>query len=270
MCVIIVCQEAKPSRKILEECEETNPFGGGVAWRDGDLVRWKKDLKGNEIEDMVKELPLPFVLHFRIPSTGKSLPELCHPFPIGAVSNALEGSTKGGVLFHNGTWNTWRFDTKQAVITQRAKMPAGHWSDTRAMAWMVGIYGLGFLELLDERVVVFGTTGLRMFGGPWHEHEKMAFSNLAWRGGRKTTVYTATPHGYTPTAPTPRSTSSHNTGRHVVPQDPASCSHNRGFTCRGEVFTCKACQTPLGSWAEASKYFHPPAVSTTPDIRTSD
>ncbi len=150
---------------MVDQAYDANPDGGGVAWRDNGFVKWKKALKLSEMQDLIASLPLPLVAHFRIPSCGGKYDALCHPFPIEKrVSLDLEGQTKGYVLFHNGHWGKWK-ETAMETAAKRGNLPIGRWSDSRVMAWIASIYGLGILELIDEKAVVFGPNDYEIFPG---------------------------------------------------------------------------------------------------------
>jgi len=150
MCVILVCEDMAP-------CEEENPQGAGIAWRERGLVCWEKGvaMTTKDILARMKKIQLPYVIHYRISSVGGTCDELCHPFPYGAADLRLSGASKKGVIFHNGTFHTWRRDLKDAAVYSNTPLPRGRWSDSRAMAFMAGIYGTGFMELVEEKVVAF-------------------------------------------------------------------------------------------------------------------
>ena len=158
---------------MVEKAFDANKEGAGVAWREEGCVRWKKGLELDEVKQLCQTLPIPYVAHFRIASTGGKRRSLCHPFPIEHnVSLSLEGKTNGNVLFHNGHWGKWKETVLEATLKMStAKIPTGKWSDTRAIAWMVSHYGLGILEFIDEKCCVFGVKELEVFGGPWHPYE---------------------------------------------------------------------------------------------------
>jgi len=180
----MICDEKRPTPEIVEKAWNHNDHGGGVAWRENNkagkpIVRWEKGLDLKEMQDYCKNLPLPFIAHFRIASVGGRLEDLCHPFEIGAnASVKLSGETGRGVLFHNGTWGQWRsfsleFATKRPGIT----IPVGAWSDTRAMAWIASYIGDGVLEFINEKTVVYGPKHLQIFGDGWEEVEGITMSN---------------------------------------------------------------------------------------------
>lgn len=183
MCVILVAQAVRPRENMVRACWMANDDGGGVAFRgaqDG-LVHWKKGLDLDEMIELAQTLPLPYVMHFRITSSGPSIDALTHPFPIDEnAPTSLQGKTKGSVLFHNGHWARWRDLCLDAMFKGGRKMPGGSWSDTRAMAWLAGCFGIGFLEWVDEanRLVVFGPKGTLDFQGRgWTQVEGIMCSN---------------------------------------------------------------------------------------------
>lgn len=148
-----------------------NPHGAGIAWRVEEkkipVVAWKKGLEEEEIQELVAKLPLPFVAHFRVPSCGGPSELLTHPFPIQKdVPLMLEGTTKGQVLFHNGHWHQYKDRMLEASIRGNNHIPTGRWSDSRAMAWMAAHYGIGMLEFINEKIVVFGPAkgDIELFG----------------------------------------------------------------------------------------------------------
>jgi len=187
LCVIALVTKARPTPDAVGKMFSANDHGGGVAWREGGLVHWKKGLDEAEMQEFVAALPLPFVAHFRIASCGAKSKELCHPFPVSKdASLALEGTTKGYVLFHNGHWAEWKPFTKETALKMGRPLPTGQWSDTRAMAWAAHNYGLGILEFIDEKCVAFGPRDLEvMRGSGWDEVDGVWCSNKSWsyRGG---------------------------------------------------------------------------------------
>ena len=183
MCVIFVGETVRPSENMIRAGFTCNPKGAGVAWREAGVVKWKKGLNEDEIIELVPKLPLPLVCHFRVDSCGGAYKQLTHPFPIDPDStNALEGSTKGNVLFHNGHYTSWKMDMKEVAVKGHHPLPAGKYSDSRAMAWIASHIGLGFLELTEEKIVAFGPKTLLFFGGPWMQVNGIICSNRGWEG----------------------------------------------------------------------------------------
>lgn len=190
MCVIMLANDTRPTEEMVEKAFSSNGHGGGVAWRDLDAegkpeVRWAKGLDLEEMKERCASMPLPFVAHFRIASCGGQSPALCHPFPIdGRVPLFLEGKTKGYVLFHNGHWAEWKSFTKETALKKGAKIPTGKWSDSRAMALAAFHYGLGILEMIDEKVIAFGPEDLEIFSTGWSKptgiETSLYVSNKHW------------------------------------------------------------------------------------------
>lgn len=179
MCVIICCEDEFPSLQILEDAELTNPHGAGVAWVEGNMVKWKKGLSSQQVFDLTRTISLPAVIHFRISTVGGTPDELCHPFPITeGVETSISGQAKQ-VLFHNGMWSEWNDVTMKTVINSRHKFPDGkHWSDSRAMAWLAEVYGNGFLNLIeDQKIAVLTPEGIQRYGSYWPTVEGFKCSN---------------------------------------------------------------------------------------------
>lgn len=188
MCVIMLVdnkKNARPTDIMVEKAWLRNPHGAGIAWREGDEVVWQKGMTYEEICKAIKETPLPYVAHFRhsSPAAGSEKnikPAMCHPFPVDRKSSlALTGRTKGYVLFHNGNWSAWEFEVKQAAIHSNTPLPVGKWSDSRALAFLCSIYGLGFMELLsDQKGLAFGPKYYEVFSGRgWYPLNEIWCSN---------------------------------------------------------------------------------------------
>lgn len=175
MCVIMVIKDQRPTEKMVEDAWFTNDDFGGVAWREGGLVHWKKGIEDvEEMKALIAVLPTPFIAHFRIASSGAVIPELTHPMPIDEeVPLFLSGTTGGSVLFHNGTWGKWQDYSMDMTIHLRTaeggkiKIPKGPWNDTRTMAWAAAHYGPEVLNFIGEKCVVFGPEDLQVFRKDW-------------------------------------------------------------------------------------------------------
>lgn len=194
MCVIAIVEDtdSRPTDIQVEAMYDQNAYGSGAAWRFEGLVHWAKGLDLKQIQELNRDLPVPYILHFRIPSCGGNNSRLCHPFPIQDDSPLdLTGSIDGEVLFHNGHWSAYEMELKRAVFTSRLKLPTGPWSDTRAMAWLSANFGLGLLDFIDEKIVVMGPTGdLKIYGkdNDWKYFEgKFIVSNTHWDWRLRTT-----------------------------------------------------------------------------------
>jgi len=172
LCVIMIAEKQRPTSLMVADAYHQNPEGFGIAYRDGEgkekVVRWKKGLfKLEEAQELCADTPLPYIAHFRVASVGGVKAGLCHPFPVEVdVPLREEGYTKGYVLFHNGHWANWDKSLLEATYRgQGKKIPAGRWSDSRAMAWMAAQYGLGILEFIGEKCIAFSPDSYEIVAG---------------------------------------------------------------------------------------------------------
>lgn len=190
MCVIAIVRDTtkRPTEKMIEQMWETNDDGAGAAWREKCpdetgkkvlQVRWNKGIEDvEEMKKLARELPTPYILHFRIASCGGIKQELTHPFPIDEkVPEYLQGRTGGFVLFHNGHWGKWQDYSMDMTIHLKAKVPTGAWSDSRAMAWAAANYGNDVLNFIGEKCVIFSPTELEIFRKDWDLVDGVLCSN---------------------------------------------------------------------------------------------
>jgi hypothetical protein len=179
MCVIIACESKRPTLKMLKDAQKANPNGSGIAWVKDGKVNFIKGLglKVKDIFEITEKLPFPFVIHFRIASSGEVSDALCHPFLIQRDAPlTLHGKAKA-VLFHNGTWSEWQKYTMETACRSLMPVPNGNWNDTRAMAWMAAILGYGILDIIDEKTVVLTKDGLSFSGEGWVDRKGIWCSN---------------------------------------------------------------------------------------------
>lgn len=190
MCVIIFAENKRPSPQMVKDAWEKNSHGGGVAARVDDpnlgkkVVWWKKDLTLEEMQHYAATLEFPFVMHFRLNTSGGVLPELCHPYEVSFKTPwATEGFIDGDVLFHNGTWNAnWSdrvLDIVLKTYDKGVELPEGKWGDTRAMAFCAAFYGRNFLDFIEQKGLVFGPEDYEIFWGKdgWVDVEGILCSN---------------------------------------------------------------------------------------------
>ncbi len=145
MCVVLVCpKEVRPDFDTLAACEAANPHGGGVAWRDGKHVVWRKSDDVREIHRLATIAKGEIVIHFRVASVGSVCAELRHPFPVDYRASLKARGKAKAVLFQNGTWSGWRKSLEFAE-SEGHRIPRGAMSDARAAAWLCSIYGHNFL-----------------------------------------------------------------------------------------------------------------------------
>lgn len=175
MCVILVCPpNVRPDRATLDACHRANPHGAGVAWREDRSVRWFKGLDPSDIEPLIAELSGEIIIHFRLASVGEVTPKLCHPFPVTRSASTRQSGHARAVLFHNGTWSSWRETFR--------RMPRGRFtddllSDSRVAASLVDLCGTNVLYRLPGRYVFFERDFTELFG-EWQGWRGMMASNL--------------------------------------------------------------------------------------------
>jgi hypothetical protein len=181
MCVAVVVEAETPKQHELWQMDSHNPHGAGVAWCDGDIIRYRKGLTWKQVQELGDSLPRPWLLHFRWATHGGKLPRLTHPFPLGhkALSNFKLSGSAEAVLIHTGTWS----DYKRHVPSKFRKVDL---SDTAIAAYVAGTKGE---EILDS--VSWATAVMRAAGegrvditlrGEWETHEGNSYSNLYWQG----------------------------------------------------------------------------------------
>lgn len=192
MCVVMIVphDDKRPTDAIVKAGWESNSFGGGVGWidREKNVAKWKKGIENvKEMQDFAATLPVPFVLHFRIPSVGGDCNELTHPFPLlPDASTALAGESPGGVLFHNGTWHKWEERLLQFTYGTGTPLPDGKWSDSRAMAYLAYWLSPNVLEFVGEKIAVLipddgsGEPDVLTWGN-WNFDDGIWYSNMGWK-----------------------------------------------------------------------------------------
>lgn len=193
MCVIMASETKRPTEVQLEAGWKQNPWGAGVAWQEKDKkgkiwMRWEKGI--TELKDLIKHLKSipdgPAVIHLRIPTEGLDDVALTHPFPVTNEAQIdFSGKTDVPLLFHNGGWAQWRPFSLDTALKSGIKLPEGLLNDSRMMAWNTSIFGSGILQLINEKVILFGPKGLDFYGtdkaNGWELENDIWFSNDLWR-----------------------------------------------------------------------------------------
>lgn len=182
MCILAVADKAFPSLETLQRMEAHNPDGGGIAWLEGDQVRWIKGINAEQMAQL-NYLPLPVVLHFRMATVGGKSKKLCHPFPATKEAEVALSGVAPAVVFHNGHWEGWEEMLKFSLRVAHTNRPNGPWSDTRALACIAGLGGKRCLSLVGvEKVIHFSAKGIRYFGDFTRDEETgLLVSNDYWK-----------------------------------------------------------------------------------------
>lgn len=196
MCVIMCFEDTYPKKDILEQAENMNKDGGGMAWIENGKVCWVKGktLNAKQIMYMIKDrkIKLPIVIHFRIATHGSVGDELCHPFALNSKNSEdieIAGVSETGVLFHNGVWSDYDETALKTLISRNVQLPKGEWSDSRIMAWLVEHLGIDYLRLIDQKVTVLTPEGIKKYGKGWCEVDKITCSNNSFKQTFKSTTF---------------------------------------------------------------------------------
>ena len=156
MCVILIPTKRHPTPDELNDAQDSNPHGAGIAWKNQDgKLAYEKAIDAKRVWEIIEtEKPkIPYVIHFRIASVGGVCDKLTHPFPVNqSVSLKKQWQGKSPLLFHNGTWTDW----KEAVMpfSGHKDFPRGSlddWSDSRALAYLAYKTKRGFFNFIDEK-----------------------------------------------------------------------------------------------------------------------
>ena len=193
MCVIFIANEKRVPDEMVYAGFDANKDGAGYSFQDvvqgRNVVRWEKGIdSADEMVTAAQEIPIPYILHFRIASVGGTKKGLTHPFCVNAqASTELSGYGEDPVLFHNGHWHSWDSTLREAVFRHGIKVPEyGKWSDSRAMALLAHYFGVGILDLLNLQsynryAVMWPDPGkVLTYGDTWYFKNGIYCSNLSW------------------------------------------------------------------------------------------
>lgn len=182
MCVAALIETDKgPEREELRSMHQDNPHGAGVAFADGDTIRYHKGVTWEWIARNQHKFPRPYLLHFRWATHGGRARHLAHPFPISIsalLSRKLQG-TADAVLIHNGVWTDY-----MDFLPHWATPEVDQISDTAVAAYAAKVYGESVLDDVAWSTAV-GRAARRgrmdvTLRGRWLEHNGNQYSNLLW------------------------------------------------------------------------------------------
>jgi len=133
---------------------------------------------------------LEAVIHFRLTSVGRTVPEMTHPFPIcGIYERERDGIIYGvarGVLFHNGTMSRFgsrlsgKSDTCEfAELLDSLKKKRLSWED---LVKLIDKFGSGRFVLMTGRKT--------WLIGEFSKKYRCKFSNLYWDVRRRDIDFT--------------------------------------------------------------------------------
>jgi hypothetical protein len=174
MCVILAVSSDSQdvTKKEFEQASTYNSDGYGVAWVEGGKILYTKAML---LTDALVEFrpPKPYVMHFRLATVGDKVSKLCHPFTVTRSSKPRKKGGANSVLFHNGSIRRWE-ELMLAAYSGIGRLPAGPYSDSRAVAMMLARYGeniFGLDEVIDgQRYALLTKKGrLALYGSGWKE-----------------------------------------------------------------------------------------------------
>lgn len=190
MCIIAVCYDRKLTTEEIVNCWQSNSDGAGVAWMENGKNYFSKGFM--HLKDFgafySRLFVLPHVVHFRIGTSGATIPELTHPF-ICKPESPLRLQWKGTapLLFHNGVLYDYEYLAELMGISAKGPEFNRFWSDTRVIATAVPEWGHGFLKDENGKYVILLDGTIHTYG--WFFEEKgVNFSNYGFRryyGGYK-------------------------------------------------------------------------------------
>ncbi len=199
MCVIVAVTDKRPSFSILDRCDIVNPHGIGIAWREGDVVKWKKNLSVFNLYKLSQELPTPYIIHFRWATVGGKDKDLIHPFVITENSEISEEGQGKRLLFHNGHYSD--YDVLQDTFEIKLQ---GAISDSRVIASICSQFGYNVLKNLGRkgnRFAVLSSNDIKFFGKGWYKVDGIRYSNLNWLMNTSPSSVKKTYHYSTATVP---------------------------------------------------------------------
>jgi hypothetical protein len=195
MCIIAICAEG---RKLTDteftECWNGNTHGMGIGWYHEEKTHFEKGfMKLKDATDFYKSFPenINHVVHFRISTSGGTVPELTHPFVLGRnkhePKNTYVGTTP--LLFHNGIVTNYEEYVIMLALTG-THIPEVY-NDSMVMAmlfgklWKNGIpleklimkYSGKYALVFPDKIVYSGDTD-------FHNEKGVLFSNFGYRTTR--------------------------------------------------------------------------------------
>jgi len=186
MCLIIYSKSGRPKQEYIENGEASNDDGTGIAWIENGYLRYIKGIDLKETIKLSQELPLGYIIHFRMASIGGVDPQLIHPFPVNVHVPLQQKGKANKLLFHNGHWHSWKQHLMDH-LSPKVILPEGKWSDTRAIALLTAIHGKNFLRTIADGQAGWAgkfalmTPSKTTLIGRWEEEEGVFYSNANYK-----------------------------------------------------------------------------------------
>ena len=159
--------------RVIEFNRRSNPDGFGIAWRDGETLRFQKfapsavDAFEAKLKEIDRDQDIEYVAHWRKATHGPVTEEFAHPFPYEDVKD-------GQVLvFHNGIVSNNppkdQSDTSYFVQTILSRLQPRWWSD-KSHRWLIeeSTGWSRFLIMTKHEIVRLNQNAWQRQNGIWY------------------------------------------------------------------------------------------------------
>jgi predicted glutamine amidotransferase len=186
MCTIAYAINRKVTPDEIRKMFTYNTHGAGYAIKRKNSVYYKKGFFDvNRFLDEVVNLDPPYVLHFRVATSGGVTKELTHPFVVTLKNkNENEGYAKS-VLFQNGVTNFEELFFLLKALGVKLPEKINQVSDTLVIAKTLALIQKlngnykNFLEGLRSKFILFTNKKINVFGN-FINKNGVLFSNDYW------------------------------------------------------------------------------------------
>lgn len=186
MCVIVIGNGKAPKDADIRNMWAQNSHGAGIGWNDGKRVHYIKGLMDvNRLLQLIHHGPETtknqYVIHFRLASIGTKCRELTHPFSIdknGRNPIAYDGNKSA--LFHNGHDGDILGKAIDSMVLNRARIPDGEWSDSRATAYLASYNGMNICAHVNGKFAILTPNNVYTFGR-FESEDGFLYSNKYWK-----------------------------------------------------------------------------------------
>jgi len=192
MCIIVAKPMgiAMPDIDTLERCFNANPDGAGFMYADGKEVRIRKgfmtfDSFENALYDELDGFDMTetaIVMHFRIATSGKIMPQTCHPFPISSEPEKLRltrvssrfGLAHNGVISGRYTKDGWSdtMDFTCDVVAPLMRMNPSFMHSSDAIELLEGA--------CQSKLAIMDNSGEIALVGEFIDEEGVKYSNTSY------------------------------------------------------------------------------------------
>lgn len=159
-----------PSLDIMARCFETNPHGAGFMYRAENKIHVVKGFMTldallnalNLVSESVNLIKTDVCIHFRISTTGSTIPANCHPFPLSGEIDDLKALsiTCDRAIAHNGILYEYsKFHNDESDLSDTmyfAKMLSG--VNDRFLPVVIERHAVGsrFVLMTNKKTISFG------------------------------------------------------------------------------------------------------------------